>query len=136
MQTISTDKPYEDSVTVPMEQKTVVAHLGGIDPEKFTLDYGSALKWLKAGEKVARKGWNGKNMFVYLEKGYQDGNDEGNAINIDGVDSDLFIVSSKLGKTTTVMPCFCMFSATGTIVKGWLASPTDMLAEDWAVLIC
>lgn len=35
---------------------------------------------------------------------------------------------------TDVLPCFTMKTATGEILMGWLASQTDMLAEDWAVV--
>ena len=31
------------------------------------LNFGDAIKALKEGKKVARKGWNGKNMYVYYE---------------------------------------------------------------------
>ena len=29
---------------------------------------------------------------------------------------------------------FCMYAADGSIVNGWLASQTDMLASDWCIL--
>lgn len=32
------------------------------------MDFGAAIRALKAGLKVARKGWNGKNMHLYLEE--------------------------------------------------------------------
>ena len=35
------------------------------------------------------------------------------------------------GKTA---PCITMKTATGEILMGWLASQTDMLAEDWLVI--
>ena len=43
------------------------------DHWKKNRDFGIALHWLKGGKKVARKGWNGKNMFVVYQKGYPDG---------------------------------------------------------------
>jgi hypothetical protein len=36
--------------------------------------------------------------------------------------------------TITRMPSLSMISASGNIVVGWLASQTDMLAEDWQVI--
>lgn len=33
------------------------------------LDFGEAIKAVKEGKQIARKGWNGKNQFVYLIKG-------------------------------------------------------------------
>ena len=37
-----------------------------MDTQNFTADFGTAIKWLKEGKKVARKGWNGKNMWLVL----------------------------------------------------------------------
>ena len=49
----------------------------GIDPAvKFSVDYkeagmsfGGAIQCLKRGQKVARKGWNGKGMWLWLKPG-------------------------------------------------------------------
>jgi len=59
------------------------------------------------GDKIARRGWNGKGMYVYLEP-----------------------------STTpdTVKPCFALFTVDGMIQPGWLASQADMLATDWEVV--
>ena len=38
------------------------------------------------------------------------------------------------GGTVKVMPYVTMKTANGAIVMGWLASQTDMLAEDWEVV--
>lgn len=38
------------------------------------------------------------------------------------------------GGSATVLPCITMKTATGEILMGWLASQTDMLAEDWCVV--
>lgn len=37
------------------------------------MDFGKALELLKKGQKVARKGWNGRGMFVVYQKGYPQG---------------------------------------------------------------
>lgn len=37
------------------------------------MTFGIALEMLKKGFRVARKGWNGKGMFVVFQKGYPDG---------------------------------------------------------------
>lgn len=37
------------------------------------MTFGIALEMLKKGFRVARKGWNGKEMFVVFQKGYPDG---------------------------------------------------------------
>ena len=43
--------------------------LGGIP----TFNLGEALKYLKRGFKITRKGWNGKGMFVVYQKVYPQG---------------------------------------------------------------
>lgn len=35
---------------------------------------------------------------------------------------------------TKVLPCITMKTADNAILMGWLASQTDMLAEDWAIV--
>lgn len=80
-------------------------------------DFGVALKALKKGEKVSRKGWNGKRMFLFL------------------FDSSFAsFPSAGLLDGSKVVPSICMKTAQDTIVIGWLASQTDMLAEDWRIL--
>ena len=38
------------------------------------------------------------------------------------------------GGTVKVMPYITMKAADGSIVMGWLASQTDMLADDWVIV--
>ena len=71
----------------------------------FVLNFGQAIEALKQGKRVARKNWNGKGMFIFMRPA-----DELNTAYL------------------------CMKAADGTIVNGWLASQTDMLSEDWAIL--
>lgn len=67
-------------------------------------DFGEAIKALKAGKRVTRPGWNGKGMWLKLQRP-----DE----------------NSKMG-----LPYLYMSTVDGKLVP-WLASQTDMLAEDW-----
>jgi hypothetical protein len=79
------------------------------------LTFGDALRFLKLGRKVARAGWNGKGMWlrhVVLDE-LLDGDCE----------------TTEL----TLLPWIGMRTADGGFVP-WLASQTDMLAEDWMVL--
>lgn len=106
------------------------------------LTFGAALEALKAGQSVARAGWNGKGMFIYLNKGSFDGPYLGFAdgehpapahgSTIDGVRLGLFECGAR--GTVTRLPNINMRSAGGATVTGWLASQTDMLAEDWAIV--
>lgn len=85
--------------------------LGG----EATFGFDDAIKYLKRGLKVARKGWNGKGMYVRLVEPYMD--TAYHVTEIEPIDGTLL-----------------SFIAMKTAQKGfvpWLASQTDMLAEDW-----
>ena len=73
------------------------------------MTFSAALELLKESETncVARSGWNGKNMWIALQR----------------PDSD-----SKM-----TLPYIYMFTAQGDLVP-WLASQTDILAEDWELM--
>lgn len=98
------------------------------------ITFGEALCFLKGGARIARAGWNGKGMFIYLNPGSHAFSEENTPsfTHIDGVKRELF----NNGDTGTVtrLPNINMRSATGSTVTGWLASQTDLLAEDWEVL--
>lgn len=94
------------------------------------LDFGDAIRHLKEGRRVARAGWNGKGMWLYLNLGSHD-KAEQHAL-IDGVPRALFSLGHE--GTVTRLPNINMRAASGATVTGWLASQTDMLAEDWVVV--
>lgn len=101
--------------------------------------FGQALIALKAGQRACREGWNGKGMFVFINSGSVDysGIESPNGIkakvtHIEGVPANLFDRGDT--DTHTRLPSINMRSATGSTVTGWLASQTDMLAEDWMIL--
>lgn len=97
------------------------------------LKFGQALEAVKQGKAISRENWNGKNMCVYLNNGSHDfGNDELASNKIEGIRVGLF----QGGDTGTVtrLPNLNMKTATGSTVTGWLASQTDLLAEDWCIL--
>lgn len=89
-----------------------------------TMTFGEAIEALKMGEKVARKGWNGKHMFIFLRKGRIIENVEPTAEMVEGTGRDWFESRDHI----------CMKDAEGKCVVGWLASQTDMLAEDWVIV--
>lgn len=88
-------------------------------------DFGWALHCLKRGKAVARKGWNGKGMFLVLNPGSKV---TGNMMRNEH--------AKKFYGDNIVKICshIDMKAADGTYVVGWLASQTDMLAEDWEVV--
>lgn len=93
-------------------------------PKRMT--FGMALECLKIGRHVQREGWNGKGMFVFMQKGYPDG--------IPANKNTSEALGIEEGTEIKVTPYLMMRAADGTLVTGWLASQTDMLSEDWEVL--
>lgn len=77
-------------------------------------DFGFALDKLKSGGRVARAGWNGKGMWLFLIP--------------DDYAADLQHEPS--GKLFTGLPWIGIKTADDKFVP-WLASQTDVLAEDW-----
>jgi len=67
-------------------------------------DFGWALDRLRDGERVCREGWNGKNMWLALQ--------------------------TPDAHSKMTLPYIYMYTAQGDLIP-WLASQTDMLANDW-----
>lgn len=86
------------------------------------LSFGVALEALRSGAKVCREGWNGKGMFIFL------------------VDGSTFKVSRPPllgiypeGTEINYHAHIDMKTADDQVVP-WLASQTDVLAEDWMMI--
>lgn len=86
------------------------------------MTFGEALRRLKDGGKVARLRWNGKGMWLALQKGYPDGV----AINKNTAEA----TGLPEGTVCRFLPYIIMRTVDGAFVP-WLASQTDILAEDW-----
>lgn len=92
------------------------------------MTFGLAIEALKMGEKVTRAGWNGKGMWLVLVPGTKDVNfTEGSPY-------------MKAGLTyADILPHIDMYTVNAegrrAMLPGWLASQTDMLSEDWAVVL-
>ena len=71
------------------------------------MDFGQAIYALKSGNRVARTGWNGANMWLGLQ------------------------IPDEHSKMS--LPYIYMSTAQGHLVP-WLARQTDMLANDWLVV--
>ena len=83
------------------------------------MNFGDALKALKSGHSVARAGWNGKDMFLFLVPG-----------STFKVNRPPLLGIYPEGTEINYCPHIDMKTADGMVVP-WLASQTDMLAEDW-----
>ena len=89
-------------------------------------NFGEAIEALKQGKKVARKGWNGKGMYLWLKP----------AATIKAEwckDPILKDIAEANGGEVEALGTICMKTADGKILTGWLASQTDMLLEDWVI---
>lgn len=103
------------------------------------MNFGDALEAVKTGKRAAREGWNGKGMFVFLNKGSVDpgGNIPNLSVDIDktliqGIDSSMF--ENGATGTSTRMPNLNLNTVHGSTITGWAASQTDMLASDWYIV--
>lgn len=89
--------------------------------------FGAAIEALKQGKKVARAGWNGKGMFLWLKPTIK--------INTEIIkDAALKEIVRNNGGEMVALGTICMKTADDKILTGWLASQTDMLSEDWYIL--
>lgn len=87
------------------------------------MNFGQAIEALKAGYKVAREGWNGKNMYLWLLPEAE--------IKREGCRDEKLLECFGDANTLKCLGSIRMKTATGEVLTGWLASQTDLLAEDW-----
>ena len=95
------------------------------------MSFGHAIEMAKAGHKIARQGWNGKNMFVVLMEPLYlppyNTTDTMRKVN------DRTAKWIGKDKPLDCQPYFAMYTANEQWQPGWLASQADMLASDWCV---
>lgn len=91
------------------------------------MNFGLAIEALKRGAKVARKGWNGKGMWLVLVPG--------TPVIHPAPDTPY----GKAGVTECeILPHIDMWTTNAhgrrAMLPGWLASQTDMLSDDWMIV--
>lgn len=93
------------------------------------MSFGHAIEMSKRGRKVARKGWNGKGMWVIYN-----GGSNGNVVQM----AEHSVYASHGLDMVEILPHFDMYTVNAegrrAMLPGWLASQSDMDAEDWVVL--
>lgn len=95
--------------------------IGGVMmAERF--DFGLAVHALRHGHRVARAGWNGKGMFLFLVPGSRF-----------TVNRPPLLGIYPEGTVIDYQPHIDMKTAQGTVVP-WLASQGDVLADDWEIV--
>ncbi|MCQ2377756.1 MAG: DUF2829 domain-containing protein [Victivallaceae bacterium] len=98
-----------------------------VQGEKEPMDFGQAIRALKAGKKVARAGWNGKGMFLWLKPATVVKSEV-------CCDPVLKKIADDNGGKIPALGTICMFTAQKQVLTGWLASQSDMLSEDWEIV--
>ena len=92
------------------------------------MNFGQAIEALKAGQKVSRTGWNGKGMWLILVPGTQP------AVL---AENSLYAKATGL-RECEILPHIDMWTVNASgrraMLPGWLASQSDMLADDWEVV--
>lgn len=87
------------------------------------MNFGDAIAGLKHGQKVSRDGWNGKGMYLFLI-----GTDS-SQLGIGG-----WTYTNGWNDNFPLCPFIAMKTADDKVVP-WLASQTDILAEDWGAVV-
>lgn len=95
--------------------------------ETVGLTFGAAIEAMKVGQRVARAGWNGKGMWIAISPGRF-------SLPPERFWATQNQIHAAENGPTDVLPCITMKTATGEVLMGWLASQTDILAEDWEIL--
>lgn len=99
-------------------------------------DFGAALEALKKGHRVARRGWNGKGMFLKYQEGYPINEFQQPVFATDNPEEDNKRIKGSM------LPFILMKVAGNSAYWGsgysdyvpWLASQTDILAQDWEIV--
>jgi hypothetical protein len=84
------------------------------------MNFGQAIEAMKGGLKVSREGWNGKGMFLYY-------------VPAQSYPAVTDIAKATFGETVPYGAYIAMKTAQNNVVP-WLASQTDVLAEDWTIV--
>lgn len=96
------------------------------------MKFGEAIEATKQGKRVQRSGWNGKGMFIFQRPADVLAGDFIPKVKSLPESVKLFLADQK--RDVEFLAYFCLYAADGKIVNGWLASQTDMIAEDWTIL--
>lgn len=113
---------FEMSYEEVTEERT--QNFEGVPEEKEIRGFDVAIRWLKKGKKVSRKGWNGKNMFVVYQKGYPDG--------IPCNKNTAEAWGMKEGELFKCEPYLQIKMVNGSHAM-WVPSINDVLSNDWEI---
>lgn len=86
------------------------------------MNFGKAIEELKLSKKVSRQGWNGKGMFLALA--YPNTSCCNEAIKF----------NHGYEGVSPILENFIVMKTADNKLVPWLASQTDVLAEDWGII--
>ena len=120
-------KEYPATFKIPKEE------IINVEKANAGLDFGDAIRSMKIdGEKVARKGWNGKNMFIVYMPALKlpPYNNQSTKRKVNDRTAQFIGKDKPLNS----QPYFAMYNAQEEWIPGWLASQSDMNANDWFIV--
>lgn len=85
------------------------------------MDFGEALEAVKNGHAISRTGWNGRGQFVYL-------------ISAHDLQVGLKYGYGEYEGEPMFTDVLAIRTTNNRIQVGWLASQSDMLADDWKIV--
>lgn len=83
------------------------------------MNFGSAIEAAKSGKRIQRAGWNGKGQYVELATCISYTNANGQIVNVN---------HDAIGSKALA------FVGTSGTQLGWVATQSDMLADDWQIV--
>lgn len=121
----------DNLVRVLTEREADAKRFAGQNKGGSTMTFGEALEAAKQGKKIQRAGWNGKGQYVVAMPGYSPVACNENTAKAHGIEVGMLVTTAPYLVMRAVNPP----DTEGLyLVPGWLASQTDMLAEDWSIL--
>ena len=125
------DNPEWDGTTFTRGDMETCYVCGAMDSEVLrvgkTGTFGQAIAALKRGWKVAREGWNGKGMWLWLKPETMVKSEWCH-------DPALKDIADKNGGEIYAGGCICLKTAQNTIQSGWNPSQQDVLSNDWILV--
>lgn len=96
--------------------------------KEVNFSFSVALDFLKNGEKITRKGWNGADQWLSIS-----------CPDTKDIPAESFWsphnaeYARKNGGSAKVAPCITLKNAQGMIIMGWIPSAGDLFADDWMI---
>lgn len=122
---------HDVRATVEAQGKVGSGATPGVEVQRG-MSFGGAIEAMKAGAKVCRRGWNGKDMFIVIMPALylppyntQDTNRKVNDRTAKWIGED---------QPLDCQPYIAMYNAQKQWIPGWVASQSDILCSDWEVV--